>query len=528
MAVLEILNQSNEILRKKSEYVNEINKEIKQNIIDLKDTLKSTEGVGIAAPQIGILKRIIYVNFQGKEYTLINPKIIMQEGKIKDYEGCLSVKEEEYKYISAKVERAFLVEVEAINEQNEKVNIIADGMLARIFEHEIEHLDGILYIDKNVENVQKFKTLEEWKKWKEERKNKKKKKVLLGMSGGVDSSVAAVVLKEMGYEVIGATMKLWEDKENPEIEGGCCSFSATYDAKRVCDKLDIPHYTLNCEEDFKTHVIDDFICSYENCKTPNPCIECNKYLKFGEFYKKALELECDYVATGHYAKIEYMDEYKQYVMKKSEADKKDQTYFLYSIPKEVLEKIIYPLESFKEKENIRKIAELHELNVAHKKDSQEVCFIPDNNYVGFLNKNIKEKQKEGNIVLKDGTILGKHEGLIHYTIGQRKGLGISYKNPLYVIALNKQKNEVIVGEEKDLYKKELNATHCNFLLDIDFNKEIEVMAKVRYRAKEAKAVLTFKNNIAHVVFEEEQRAITPGQSVVFYINNVVLGGGKII
>lgn len=356
----------------------------------------------------------------------------------------------------------------------------------------------------------------------------KKGRVLLGMSGGVDSSVSAIVLKEMGYEVIGATMKLWEDKENPEIEGGCCSFSAVNDAKRVCDKLGIPHYTLNCEEEFEHHVIDNFVCSYENCKTPNPCIECNRYLKFGVFYQKALELECDYVATGHYAKIEYSEKYGQYVMKKSEADKKDQTYFLYSIPKEVLPKIIYPLENFKDKEEVRKLAEKYELNVAHKKDSQEVCFIPDNNYVRFLQKNKKEKDKAGNIILKDGTVLGKHKGLIHYTIGQRKGLGISYKSPLYVTKLNKEKAEVVVGEEKDLYQTELQANECNFLLDIDVTKPIEVMAKVRYRAKEAKATLTVKDGIAHVAFEEPQRAITAGQSVVFYLEDIVLGGGKII
>ena len=426
-----------------------------------------------------------------------------------------------------KVERAFLIEVEALNEQGEKVNIIADGMLARIFQHEIDHLDGILYNDKVIGKLESFETKEKKDEWKEQRKNNKKK-VLLGMSGGVDSSVAAVVLKEMGYEVIGATMKLWEDKNQKEIEGRCCSLSDTYDAKRVCDKLEIPHYTLNCKEDFKTYVVNDFICSYENCRTPNPCIECNQYLKFGAFYKKALELECDYIATGHYAKIEYSEKYKQYVMKKSDSDKKDQTYFLYRIPKEVLPKIIYPLESFKEKENIRKIAEIHELNVAHKKDSQEVCFIKDNDYVGFIKDNSTLKIKEGNIVLKDGTIVGKHNGLIHYTIGQRKGLGVSYKNPLYVIGLNKEKNEVIVGEEKDLYKKELQAKDCNFLVDIDLNKEIEVMAKVRFRAKPAKATLTLKNDIAYVVFDEPQRAITPGQSVVFYIGDVLLGGGKIV
>lgn len=351
----------------------------------------------------------------------------------------------------------------------------------------------------------------------------KNKKVLLGMSGGVDSSVAAVILKEKGYEVIGATMELYSNVEN-----GIKKSSSIEDAKKICEQLKIKHIVLDCREKFKQHVINDFVSCYKNCKTPNPCIECNRYLKFGEFYKKAMELECDYVATGHYAKIEYSEKYKQYVMKKSEADKKDQTYFLYSIPKEILPKIIYPLESFKEKDNIRKIAELHNLKVATKKDSQEICFIEDNNYVKFLQKNINEKEKEGNIVLKDGTILGKHKGLINYTIGQRKGLGISYKNPLYVIGLDKEKNEVIVGEEKDLYSKQLQAKDCNFLLDIDFSKEIEVMAKVRYRAKEAKATLKVENNIAHVVFEEEQRAITKGQSVVFYINDVVLGGGKII
>ena len=345
------------------------------------------------------------------------------------------------------------------------------------------------------------------------------------MSGGVDSSVAAVVLKEMGYEVIGATMKLYE---NEKVGGGCTSLSVLNDAKRVCDDLEIPHYAIDCTEQFKKHVIDNFICSYENCKTPNPCIECNRYLKFGAFYKKALELECDYIATGHYAKIEYSEKYNKHVMKKSDSDKKDQTYFLYRVPKEILPKIIYPLESFKEKENIRKIAQIHKLNVAQKKDSQEVCFIPDNNYAEFIKDNSKEEIKPGNIVMKNGEIVGKHNGLINYTIGQRKGLGVSYKSPLYVIGLDKEKNKVIVGEEKDLYKKELQAKECNFLLDIDLSKEIKVSAKVRFRAKEAKAILTLKNDIAHVVFDEPQRAITPGQSVVFYIDDILLGGGKIM
>lgn len=351
-------------------------------------------------------------------------------------------------------------------------------------------------------------------------------------------------------------MKLWEDKENPEVEGGCCSFSATYDAKRVCDKLDIPHYTLNCEEEFQKHVIDDFVNCYKCCKTPNPCIECNKYLKFGTFYQKALELGCDYISTGHYAKVEYDEKYQTYVLKKSESDKKDQTYFLYSIPKEVLPKMLFPLENFKSKEEVRKIAEKYELKVAHKKDSQEVCFIPDNDYGKFLREKAKIKTKKGNIVLKDGTILGKHEGLMFYTVGQRKGLGIAYEKPLYVLKLDHEKNELIVGTEEELYTKELYANELNFLLEknIDLAKPIEVMAKIRYRAQEAKATLellqdeenissskekindkekqsvseNIKNMIAKVVFEEPQRAVTPGQSVVFYLDDVVLGGGKII
>ena len=349
------------------------------------------------------------------------------------------------------------------------------------------------------------------------------KKVLLGMSGGVDSSVSAILLQKQGYEVVGLTMKLWDAKEDDAkfIE----------DAKKVCKKLGIKHYVVDLQNEFKKNVVNNFICTYMCGKTPNPCIECNKFIKFGAFYNLAKEYDCEYIATGHYAKIVYSDKYKQFVLTKSKANSKDQTYFLYGINKEILPYILFPLSDFNDKDEIRKIAIEEGLEVAEKKASQEICFIPNNDYAKFLKKEQKElcdTEKIGNIVLTNGEILGKHRGLINYTVGQRKGLGIAYKEPLYVLKLDKEKNEILVGTEDELYSKELKANELNFLLNINVNKEIEIEAKVRYRAKPAKAKLNIENNIARVIFEEKQRAITPGQSVVFYIDNIVLGGGKII
>lgn len=345
------------------------------------------------------------------------------------------------------------------------------------------------------------------------------KKVLLGMSGGVDSSVSALLLKEAGYEVIGVTLNLFPCTT-------CCSY---IDVKDVCRKIGIEHFIYDGVEDFEKYVIQDFISEYKQCKTPNPCIECNKYMKFGAMYEKAKELGCDYIATGHYAKIEWSDKYNQNVLKKSKADKKDQSYVVYNLPREMLDKVIFPLGDFTSKDQIRKIAEEHNLSVAHKSDSEDICFIPNKDYKAFLENNSDIKAKQGNIVNLKGEKLGTHTGLYKYTIGQRKGLGISNSVPLFVVGFNQAKNELIVGEEKDLYQKELYVTDINLLLTDKLEKPLKVNAKIRYAAKEAPATITqIEQNKIKVEFEHPQKSITPGQSVVFYTDDIVLGGGKII
>ena len=347
------------------------------------------------------------------------------------------------------------------------------------------------------------------------------RRVLLGMSGGVDSSVSALLLKEQGYDVIGATLELYRGSS-------CCNINTYIDAKNVCNQIGILHFTYNYKEEFKKFVIDDFINCYSNCKTPNPCIECNKFLKFGLMYEKAKEMKCEYIATGHYAKTEYSEKYKRYILKKSNAGKKDQSYVLWNIPKELLQYIVFPLGNFESKDEIRKIAAEHDLKVATKPDSEDICFIPDGNYKKFLEENSNIKPKEGNIVNTSGKVLGKHAGLYNYTIGQRKGLGISNSTPLFVLGFNKEKNEVIVGEEKELYKKELTVTDINLLLFDEIKDKIKVDVKTRYSAKSAKAEIVQEEGKIKVVFDEPQRAITPGQSAVFYIDDIVVGGGKII
>lgn len=346
------------------------------------------------------------------------------------------------------------------------------------------------------------------------------KRVMLGMSGGVDSSVAALLLKNAGYDVIGATLELFAGSS-------CCNIDTYIDAKNVCNQLGIPHFTFNYKDEFRKCVIDDFISCYANCRTPNPCIECNKYMKFGCMYEKAKEMGCEYIATGHYAKTEYSEEYGRWVLKKSNSLKKDQSYVLWNIPKELVEHVLFPLAEYEEKEEIRKIARDNNLKVANKPDSEDICFVPDGNYKKFLENNSDIKPKEGNIVNTNGKVLGKHTGLYNYTIGQRKGLGISNPVPLFVLGFNSAKNEVIVGEEKELYKSEIEVQEINLILVDEIPEWMDVEVKTRYSSKVAKAKIKQIDDKIVVKFDEPQRAVTPGQSAVFYVGDIVLGGGKI-
>lgn len=353
-----------------------------------------------------------------------------------------------------------------------------------------------------------------------------KKKVLLGMSGGVDSSVSALLLRDQGYEVIGITLKLWESDCS---DSTCCGLNAQNDAKRVCDSLGIEHHTIRTSvEPFQKYVIDDFIESYKNTRTPNPCIECNKYLKFGMMVELAKGFGAEYIATGHYAKTEYSEKYGRVVLKKSSSINKDQSYVLYSIDKQVVPHILFPLESYQSKDEIRKIARENNLLVANKPDSEDICFIPDGDYKKFLEENSDISKNPGNIVDKNGTILGKHQGLYRYTIGQRKGLGISHPTPLFVLGFNKDRNELIVGEHEELFKTEIIVKDVNLLAIDDIIEPIKVKAKIRYSSKETSCtVYKIDSNTVKVIFDEPVRGATPGQSAVFYDNDIVVGGGKI-
>lgn len=353
-----------------------------------------------------------------------------------------------------------------------------------------------------------------------------KSKVVVGMSGGVDSSVTAYLLKKQGYDVIGVTMQVWpNDEEYEEREGSCCSLSAVEDARRVALKLGIPFYVFNFKDIFKEKVIDNFIDEYINGNTPNPCVACNKYIKFDELLKKAQALGADYVATGHYALIEEKE--GRYLLRRSKDDKKDQTYALYNLTQYQLAHTLMPCGEFT-KERIREIAKEIGLEVHNKRDSEEICFIPDNDHGAYIKREAEDKVKPGNFVDKEGNVLGKHKGIVYYTIGQRKGLGIALGVPRFVTDIIPWKNEVVLGDEEDIFKSELIAGNLNFIPFDVLDRTMEVQAKIRYSAKASKAtIMPIEGNKVKVVFDEKQRAITKGQSVVFYMDDILVGGGII-
>jgi tRNA-specific 2-thiouridylase len=358
------------------------------------------------------------------------------------------------------------------------------------------------------------------------REETKKKRVVLGMSGGVDSSVAAYLLREEGYEVIGVTMQVWQDDNGfTEREGGCCSLSAVDDARMVADTLGIPFYVMNFKEVFKEKVIDYFVDEYLEGKTPNPCVACNRYIKFEELLSRAEALGADYVATGHYAKIYEKD--GRMVLEKADDDTKDQTYALFNLSQEQLKKTLMPCGKYTKK-RIREIAKEMDLGVHSKKDSQEICFIDDNDHGRYIYEKRPEKRIPGNFVDEKGNVLGQHKGIAYYTIGQRKGLGLSLGRPVFVSGIDKEKNTVILGNEEDLMKDTLIADDISLISIDSITEPIEVRAKIRYSAKPAECTLYPEGDTLRVVFREKQRAITLGQSVVFYDGNIVLGGGTII
>jgi tRNA-specific 2-thiouridylase len=353
--------------------------------------------------------------------------------------------------------------------------------------------------------------------------------VVVGMSGGVDSSVAAYLLKKQGYDVIGVTMQIWQDEEQEvqEEHGGCCGLSAVDDARRVAAKLDIPYYVMNFKKEFQENVIDYFVSEYTKGRTPNPCIACNRYVKWESLLTRSLAIGADYIATGHYARVVQLEN-GRYTLQQSATKAKDQTYALYNLTQEQLARTLMPVGAF-DKDQIRQIAQEIDLPVANKPDSQDICFVPDGDYATFIDSQTGQTLAPGNFVMTDGTILGKHKGITHYTVGQRKGLGLSLGFPSYVLEIRPETNEVVIGTKEESMTYTLQANQLNFMSIEDLTEPMRVFAKIRYNHKGAWCTIEkIGEDLLLATFEEAQRAVTPGQAVVFYDGEYVLGGGCIL
>lgn len=350
------------------------------------------------------------------------------------------------------------------------------------------------------------------------------------MSGGVDSSVAAYLLKEQGYDVIGVTMQIWqeEDASVQEENGGCCGWSAVDDARKVAAKLDIPYYVMNFKQIFKEKVMDYFVEEYLQGKTPNPCNACNRYVKWEALLQRAMEIGADYIATGHYARIERLEN-GRYAICNSVTAQKDQTYALYNLTQEQLSHTLMPVGAYT-KDEIRSMAQEIGLPVAHKKDSQDICFIPDGNYAAFIEKNASQRLRgPGDFVLSDGTVVGRHEGITHYTIGQRRGLNVAVGERIFVNRIDVEKNQIVLGDNENLFTRSLFFNQANPMGVEAFEDGEEFLVKIRYSHKGTKGrIYMEEKDLMRIDFEEPVRAVTPGQAVVLYRDDYVAGGGIIL